>query len=182
MLNYNGNDQGLATEVNEFNHGMGILRGNTALDRVKRRAITNIEARLLSIINTAINVDQAWFAQNRTDILNAFEEFDSIRESIGSPRPHDLNEPVNTIRQNVAQNPINFETIAWQCIKYGAISGGVAGAAGVAATGVSAFSFFGGPIVGGVVTGVTGGISAVGTAAATAGGVIYGACKSPLNN
>lgn len=186
------NIPGLSQLVNQFNANYAVLNNphggfSRTTPARKTLILDNVEMQLIHIINhatgpNAVIKDIAWLAAHRDEIDKALKNFNVIRTNLNLQRNVQLNGNVNTAFNNVgtayasASNTVgSAKAIRKHAIIGAAEKGSEAFGVGVAATGLSAFSFFGGPIVGAAVTGSVGALSGVGIAAATVYGAVDGA-------
>ncbi len=81
---YEGQNNGLRVQINEFEHAFKLLF--KARDAIKKKVISNIEQRLIVIIELGINgnaYDKKWLAASRIEIHALLENFESIRATLG---------------------------------------------------------------------------------------------------
>jgi hypothetical protein len=180
---YEGINTSLRTSIQEFEHGYRLLMRATT-NITKRRVINNIEARLMLIIQRAVEgneYDRIWLAANRQEINQLLNQFDQIRTDTHNSRERDLNNNLQHSVRNAYDNIENLISSSGTVVAAAAVNATLyalkAGAVGASVTGVSAFSFFGGPVIGGAVTGAVGGVSAL----ATAGAAVYGGVKGAVS-
>lgn len=169
---YTGINDNLKTQITEFEHALHLLTGSR--DAIKRKTISNIEARLIAIVQIASNgnpYDQQWLAASRIEIHATFQNFEDIRTQVGSPiMDQRQRSSMQDLKAQFSNRDAVFdtaeirsaarETAKWT---YGAITSGTA----TATTAASGASFVAGPIVGGVVTSGTAIISFSAAAAVT---------------
>jgi hypothetical protein len=160
LATYEGTNDNLKAQINEFENALGLLTG--ARDVIKRKTISNIEARLIAIIQIASNgslYDQRWLAASRIEIHGIFADFEAIRTTVGSP----ITDPIHhfhmqNLKAQFSNRDVIFDTAAVRSAakKATGVSYGVktSGAAAVT-TGASGASFLAGPVVGAAVTGGT---------------------------
>ena len=173
LARYDGQDDKFKIVITEYNRMYALLLRPDIRKDIKRKIFTNCEARVLSILRTGLDggdYEKKWVAANLSEINNIFCEFDSLREKTNIPRPEEVKEDMNKVKigaRAAKETYFKGDEIRSNAGSSAAkLVGLIAGGTAVTATGFSAFSFFGGPIVGGAVTGGTALVGGIATGVA----------------
>lgn len=114
MLIYNGNDGNFQAVLNEYNQLFGMLTNDPPPRRsILVRAIPNLSARFVSIINTAANGDaqlHQWISNNVLSLQHDANTIQNLRAACGLPPDQNIANLVN----NLLQPGINWKAIAWK--------------------------------------------------------------------
>ncbi len=184
LLNYPRENE-FQPVVIEFNQFYKLMTtSQNVRNAARRKGIDNLEARLISIISTAIDgdeYDQRWLAAGRQEINECFKTFNRIRFEIEKPRPQEAESDINRVQTQFSSTEelflstgSIFSAAALSTAYYGLIAGSI----GATISGAASFSFFGGPMVGAAVTIPTATVSLVGTIGASIYGGIHGANRA----
>ncbi len=187
-------DVNLRPQINELNRSISIIERPTTSVVVIRRTVSNVEARLISLITqvSAKAVDHPlgldpyalWLVANRREIVDNMDIFDRVRGRAGFPRDQEgkrqLAESYDEVREhfrdvtNVYGNFTRNLRVATS--RYYA---GITGAAAFTATAISAVSFVV-PPVGVIVTPTVAAGGLLSTGAASYFGDKKGAERGPI--
>jgi hypothetical protein len=102
-------------------------------------------------MNTAArgdDYDQRWLAANRREINEMLASFNQMRENLEEARPANMQQDFQNMHHQFADAERVYQagtSVAASAALRAAVYGGLTLAAGGTATGISAFSFFGGP-------------------------------------
>lgn len=151
---YKGEIIGLKVEINEFQHHLKYFYKDVR-NSLKNDLVDNLESRILIIISGALNgeiYDKRWLAANIQEISNLFLQFDNFRILAKFPRIKEKTVWIDQIKlclQNTRQEYFHNKAVKEAAGRSGgSVAAAVTGATAATATGLSAFSFFGGPFVG----------------------------------
>ena len=157
---YAGTNENLRTQITEFEHALNLLPH--AKDEIKKKVISNIEARLIAIIQISSNgnsYDRRWLAASRIEIHATLENFKQIRTQVGSPiTDKKQSSSMQDLKAQFSDRDRIFDTVAVRNAAKNTAKwayGAKTSAAATATTAASGYSFVAGPIVGGAVTGGT---------------------------
>lgn len=188
-------DAGLQTQINELNRAITIIERPTTSLAVIKRTISNVEARLISIITQvstkALDHPQGldpyalWLVANRREIVNNMNIFDNARSRAAFPRDgqskRQLAESYDEVREHFRDTTRvygNFtRDLRAATSKYYAA---VTGASAATATGLSGLSIFGSPIVAAAVIPSVAAVGVVSTGVAAYCGDKEGERRGPI--